>query len=211
MGMLWSCFQDKPNTGSQENASSPFFYVTNSGKPKSYRTFDANAKEAELWPRPVIHGTVATDTGVVEKIKKNCASVNGTTYVMVGGAGCDEMEYLADDAEKTPTANARNNQSGYAAPPGAAAFTTNRMAIGRLRASASSLYFRLLDSMSGAVLDDVTLLPKTKTATRFSAPRSIKSNPIRIAAIQSALQQSNPHCKIEYCFGKKKPGNQIRR
>jgi hypothetical protein len=70
---------------------------------------------------------------------------------MVGGAGCDEMPSPTEEgAEEAPA-------SSYAAPVAATAFTSSKMAIGRLRANASALYFRLLDSASGSVLDHVTL------------------------------------------------------
>jgi len=110
------------------------------------------------------------------------APVNGTTYIMVGGAGCDEMapppgvfgttsqhnlnasssndsELLAE-VEFTPSADQVLRQGnahapGYAVPLGAELVTSGRYATGVLTVNASGLHWSLIDSIKGTVLDEV--------------------------------------------------------
>lgn len=93
------------------------------------------------------------------------APVNGTTYIMVGGAGCDEM---------APAQNASGNQAGvwdmrivprqgherapgYAVPLGSEVYATGQMATGVLTVNATGLYWRLVASKDGAVLDYIKI------------------------------------------------------
>ena len=88
------------------------------------------------------------------------APVNGTTFIMAGGAGCDEMDEMnkVDEVVDAPPRRQRSShQPGYAAPMGSTLFTTSKMAVGTLRANSSALYFRLHDSASGDILDHVTI------------------------------------------------------
>lgn len=92
------------------------------------------------------------------------APVNGVTYVVVGGAGCEEMDgsYMDNDQgikehvcvqQGAP----RTCEPGFNVPEGSEIFATSRMAIGKLDANASMLHWRLYDSVDGEVLDEVTI------------------------------------------------------
>lgn len=110
--------------------------------------------------------------------------VNGTTYIMAGGAGCDEMSYLESDLAREmgvgadwaklaegPAYMERLREvaaPGYAVPAGSEAFKTGRISIGALRVNATALDFRLLDSVSGEVLDS-TLITKADQDARRAA------------------------------------------
>lgn len=91
--------------------------------------------------------------------------VNGVTYVVVGGAGCEEMDgsYLwADDANGkehvcVPQGAPGACDPGFAAPAGSEVFKTSRMAIGQLDVNTSALRWRLYDSADGEVLDEVVI------------------------------------------------------
>jgi len=90
--------------------------------------------------------------------------VNGVTYIMVGGAGCEEMDGRYMDAQNSdkehvcvPQGAPGACEPGFAAPAGSEVFKTSRMAIGQLDVNASGLYWRLLDSIDGEVLDEVTV------------------------------------------------------
>lgn len=89
---------------------------------------------------------------------------DGTTYIMVGGAGCDEMPAPKDDecqAKGSPQAC----DEGYSVPNGTATYKTSRMATGVLKADAKTLNWQLIDSVNGNVLDEVNLNAKTEGAT----------------------------------------------
>ena len=79
---------------------------------------------------------------------RSAVTANKTTWVMVGGAGCDEMaqatefEWLAD---------------GMAAPNGSTAFSTARYASGVLHANLTHLSWELVDSVTGEVIDGFQL------------------------------------------------------
>ena len=108
--------------------------------------------------------------------------VDGTTYIMAGGAGCDEMNYLESElaAEVGVGADwaklaegpeymerlAEVAAPGYAVPAGSEVFKTGRIAIGALRVNATALDFRLLDSVSGAVIDATTITKVDQDARR---------------------------------------------
>lgn len=94
------------------------------------------------------------------------APVNGVTYIMVGGAGCEEMDasYMdsmdANAAKEhvcVPQGAPGSCEPGFAAPKGSDVFKTSRMAIGQLDVSTTALHWRLLDSIDGEVLDEVTI------------------------------------------------------
>lgn len=89
------------------------------------------------------------------------APVNGITYVMVGGAGCDEMPLVQEGTTCIATGSNRTCDPGYAVPNGAEEFSTSQMAIGVLKADASVLHWQLLDSATGKVLDDITITSTT--------------------------------------------------
>ena len=73
------------------------------------------------------------------------ATTRGTAWVVVGGAGCDEMQ-------------PPNRSALKCAPPGSSeAVTSDRYATGVLSVSPSRLSWRLLDSTTGGVLDDFTI------------------------------------------------------
>ena len=107
--------------------------------------------------------------------------VNGTTYIMAGGAGCDEMHYLESDLAKEvgvgadwarlasdPTYVAKQRQveaPGYAVPEGSEAFKTGRISVGTLKVNTTALSFQLLDSVSGEVLD-ATVITKADQLQR---------------------------------------------
>merc|ERR1712166_1132460 len=87
---------------------------------------------------------------------------HGITYIMVGGAGCEEMDgsYLKEDTKEhvcKAQGASRAREPGYAAPLGKDVFKTSRMAIGKLDVNASALRWRLYDSADGQVLDEVVI------------------------------------------------------
>lgn len=91
--------------------------------------------------------------------------VDGVTYVMVGGAGCEEMDgrYMDEDDANgkehvcVPQGAPGSCEPGFAAPAGDDVFKTSRMAIGQLDVNTSALRWRLLDSIDGEVLDEVVV------------------------------------------------------
>eukprot|EP00929_Paragymnodinium_shiwhaense_P015067 TRINITY_DN123078_c0_g1_i1.p1 TRINITY_DN123078_c0_g1~~TRINITY_DN123078_c0_g1_i1.p1 ORF type:complete len:518 (+),score=72.93 TRINITY_DN123078_c0_g1_i1:63-1556(+) len=88
------------------------------------------------------------------------APVNGTTYITVGGAGCDEMPILEGSELYCPTDTLNEGsicESDSAAPSGSDTFKTSQIAIGVLHAGPERLYWELLDSKTGVVLDNVTI------------------------------------------------------
>merc|ERR1712232_1184134 len=74
--------------------------------------------------------------------------VNNVTYITVGGAGCDEMSYPDYDGLDT---------NDVCTPD---VCNTGRMATGVLKADRSMLRWQLIDSKTGNVLDEVTILHK---------------------------------------------------
>lgn len=85
--------------------------------------------------------------------------VNNITYVVVGGAGCDEMPYpnYTDTEVCVPAGTAKACDWGYKTPAGAEVYTTGRMATGILKADRRSLNWQLYDSKTGVVLDEFTI------------------------------------------------------
>jgi hypothetical protein len=87
--------------------------------------------------------------------------VNNVTYVMVGGAGCDEMPYPDYGPNALPTCSPGGSPKecdfGYAVPGGSEAYKTGRMATGVLTADPSELDWQLIDSRTGDVLDRVVI------------------------------------------------------
>lgn len=84
--------------------------------------------------------------------------------VVVGGAGCDEMEQAPESAE-----------SGV----GRGSFATARYATGTLRASVDELHWQLVDSANGMLLDEVVLTKLARSvfarALLLSAPSGVLS------------------------------------
>lgn len=98
---------------------------------------------------------------------------HGTTYVVVGGAGCEEMDgsYLLSDDPKEHVCKAQGDsracEPGFAAPLHKDVFKTSRMAIGKLDVNASALVWRLYDSADGEVLDEVIITqPNMRTGQK---------------------------------------------
>ena len=91
------------------------------------------------------------------------APVNGTTWIMAGGAGCDEM---------APPQAAQAAAPGFAAPEGSVVATSDHMAVATLKANATTLYVRLLDSEHGTLLDDVVIRKVQQEARRAALSRS---------------------------------------
>lgn len=89
------------------------------------------------------------------------APVNRTTYVMVGGAGCEEMaQGVSGKAYQqrlrpatSPLRQGPAAQPGYAVPGGTEEIATSRYATGVLTVNATGMYWRLIDSVNGDVLD----------------------------------------------------------
>lgn len=81
---------------------------------------------------------------------------NATTSTPTGGAGCDEMTYL-EDADVAQQMYAE----GWAVPHGSEQVASGRISTGLLRANATSLHFRLIDSADGSVIDQTVI---TKSA-----------------------------------------------
>lgn len=94
------------------------------------------------------------------------APVNGVTYIVVGGAGCEEMDgsYMYKDEIGfkehvcIPQGAKHACEPGFNVPKGSEQFATSRMAIGKLDVNATSLHWRLYDSVDGEVLDEVAIL-----------------------------------------------------
>ena len=74
-------------------------------------------------------------------------SPNGTVWIMVGGAGCDEMTQGNDTSAGV-----------VAAPHGSTVVTSRRYATGVLTVNSTALYWRLVDSVNGAILDELTIV-----------------------------------------------------
>lgn len=108
------------------------------------------------------------------------APVDGTTYIMAGGAGCDEMpspgtaqgreddrdihifaQRIAGIAAASKACEAWGSPlactPGFSVPEGSEVFTTRRMSTGVLKADSKTLRWQLLDSETGEVLDSVTI------------------------------------------------------
>jgi len=103
------------------------------------------------------------------------APVNGTTYVMVGGAGCDEMEQgengkaynaaavalMQQQRRLRPTTSPLRQgpaaQLGYAVARGTEVMATSRYSTGVLTVNATGLHWRLIDSVNGEILDSFSI------------------------------------------------------
>jgi len=94
--------------------------------------------------------------------------VNGTTLVVVGGAGCDEMPQVEKNSDsEVPGDLAALDvdglqqgpwwQEGFNAPVGTEEYSTNRYATGLLSVSQESLHWKLYDSEDGEVLDQFVI------------------------------------------------------
>mmetsp|Transcript_4421 Transcript_4421/g.12067 ORF Transcript_4421/g.12067 Transcript_4421/m.12067 type:complete len:485 (-) Transcript_4421:91-1545(-) len=86
--------------------------------------------------------------------------VNGTTYVMVGGAGCDEMAApsgLNDTCSYSDGACSGMFAPGFAVAHGSEVYQTSRFATGILQADHHSLSWELVDSETGKVLDSTSI------------------------------------------------------
>jgi len=88
--------------------------------------------------------------------------VNGTTYVMVGGAGCDEMPQPSGDGNGTCAFEGGNTckpafSKGFAVAPNSEVYQTDRFATGILEADHHSLSWKLIDSETGKVLDSTSI------------------------------------------------------
>ena len=91
------------------------------------------------------------------------AAVDGTTYIMAGGAGCDEMTYVEDAGVAE-----QMYAPGWAVPPGSEEVTSGRVATGVLRANATSLHFQLIDSADGSTIDSVVVAKADQDRDRDS-------------------------------------------
>jgi hypothetical protein len=107
-------------------------------------------------------------------------------WIMVGGAGCDEMEAAKDATAAAATAAASDDNKDRhhahhkhgpmgvalplplpaamemetavtAGPPGSENVTSDRYATGVLEANQTTLYWRLVDSIDGSLIDEVYL------------------------------------------------------
>lgn len=94
------------------------------------------------------------------------APVNGTTYIMVGGAGCEEMSPpkssnvtagVFDMSGAPAYRQGPARQPGYAVPESSEQFASDRYATGVLNVNASGMYWRLVDSIEGTTLDEVMI------------------------------------------------------
>ena len=93
--------------------------------------------------------------------------VNGTTLVVVGGAGCDEMAQVPKDsrarapsdlaAVRDPIGQGPWWQAGFNTPAGTEEFSTARYATGLLSVNQSALHWKLYDSEDGEVLDQFVI------------------------------------------------------
>jgi len=85
------------------------------------------------------------------------APVNGTAYVVVGGAGCEEMQYVTESDSCIAQGSKQACTANYEVPEGTETFRTSRYATGILKADAKTLNWQLIDSATGKVLDEVSL------------------------------------------------------
>lgn len=115
------------------------------------------------------------------------APVNGTTYIMAGGAGCDEMGYLESPPDGLlgwAIAQVGAAWAGLAAGPDTprqgrapsgegfeSVFATKQLATGLLRVNSTALHFELIDSKDGSVLDtvDITASAQREARAAFAA------------------------------------------
>jgi hypothetical protein len=74
----------------------------------------------------------------------------GTTLIVSGGAGCDEM------SQGTHQTLAEQD-TGYLAPVGSLAVTSNKYSTGVLKVNGTNLFWHLYDSVDGSVIDQLTL------------------------------------------------------
>ena len=79
------------------------------------------------------------------------AAPNATTWIVVGGAGCDEMKQGAVTAEE------ELEESAAMLPKGSAVVKSSRYATGVLTANFTSLSWRLIDSVTGDTLDTLLI------------------------------------------------------
>lgn len=102
------------------------------------------------------------------------APVNGTTYIMAGGAGCDEMDYLEspiarehgvgvdwEAVAKPPRAGTAPSGEGFTS-----VFASRRIASGILRVNATAMHFDLIDSHDGSVVDQVDISAEEQRESR---------------------------------------------
>lgn len=88
--------------------------------------------------------------------------VNGTLYVTVGGAGCDEMAYPKDSAGNyvcngTTPVGERQGSCKDVGPPDSVSVESDHFAFGILKADANTLQWELIDSVNGTVIDRISL------------------------------------------------------
>jgi len=97
--------------------------------------------------------------------------VNGTHLVVVGGAGCDEMAqepkqgFTAAQLASFTKLGETEQQGpwwirGYSVPEGSEEYSTARYATGLLQVNQSALWWRLVDSEDGEILDQVSIKAK---------------------------------------------------
>lgn len=104
----------------------------------------------------------------------------GCTYIVVGSAGCDEMNYLADPVTGKLKAVEHVHDLEHVLPSGSTIysarqnFSTARNSMGLLHASVDSLEWQLLASIDGEVIDHLTITktPKTPTKTRTKTKKT---------------------------------------
>eukprot|EP00462_Mataza_sp_D1_P018158 CAMPEP_0175140596 /NCGR_PEP_ID=MMETSP0087-20121206/11606_1 /TAXON_ID=136419 /ORGANISM="Unknown Unknown, Strain D1" /LENGTH=484 /DNA_ID=CAMNT_0016423855 /DNA_START=42 /DNA_END=1496 /DNA_ORIENTATION=+ len=106
--------------------------------------------------------TVPTQNGVhaSSNDRSHFHDAQGTTYIVVGGAGCDEMDYVVDPLTKEVTAKPRDSNEQDLVPAGAALtdVETNQYATGILTIhNRSNVEWVLYDSTDGSILDSVSL------------------------------------------------------
>jgi hypothetical protein len=94
--------------------------------------------------------------------------VNGTNYIMVGGAGCDEMPPAGSDRNFTCHWSKHECRQmfdpGWAVKLGTEVYQTDHYAFGVLEADSHTLSYRLIDSVNGETLDSLELGGSPKTA-----------------------------------------------
>jgi predicted phosphodiesterase len=94
---------------------------------------------------PVVNGTVET-----HHASNHYHASSGTTLVVVGGAGCDEMK------DKLQAEASEQSIKSDAAPYGSLQYATSRLASGVLTVpNASALHWQLIASHDGEILDDL--------------------------------------------------------
>ena len=94
---------------------------------------------------PVVNGTVET-----HHAPNHYHASSGTTLVVVGGAGCDEMK------DKLQAEASEQSIKSDAAPYGSLQYATSRLASGVLTVpNASALHWQLIASHDGEILDDL--------------------------------------------------------